>query len=42
MEHSDNMTIFGGAEAVRYVERIFGEIVERYEIDKINDNLNLE
>lgn len=42
MEHLDNMTIFGGAEAVQYVERIFGDIIERYELDKINDNLKME
>lgn len=41
-EHLDNMMIFGGAEGVRYAERIFGEIIEKYELDKINDNLKLE
>lgn len=41
-EHLDNMTIFGGAEGVRYTERIFGEIIEKYELDKLNDNLKLE
>ncbi len=41
-EHLDNRTIFGDAEGVRYAERIFGEIIEKYELDKLNDNLKLE
>ncbi len=44
MEHLDNMTIFGGMEPYEalYVERIFGDIIERYGLDELNDNLNLE
>ena len=42
MGHLDNRTIFGDAEDLRFVERIFGDIIERYELDKLNDNLKLE
>lgn len=41
-EHLDNMTIFGDAEDLRFVERTFGDIIERYGLDKLNDNLKLE
>ena len=41
-EHLDNRTIFGYAEDFQYVERIFGDIIERYGLDKLNDNLKLE
>ena len=41
-EHLDNRTIFGDAEDFQYVERIFGDIIEIYGLDKLNDNLKLE
>ena len=41
-EHLDNMTIFGDAEDLRFVERIFGDIIEKYGLDELNDNFKLE